>query len=400
MKSHFLLATATAALMAVPSIAFADDDSGWYLRGQAGYGIHGDNDFVGDINGNAESEGNFTGSLGLGYDFDSNWRLELDVAQLFTSLGRLGDFTNSFAKIRGTSGNINLLYDFDDFGDWEPYVGAGIGLLRGSTSVEVGAPGGINCGGAANCLIDDRDTGLAWQVLAGLGYDITDNLVWDTQYRYQNGPEFDFEGLAGGAPAASSYEYEAHSLLSGFRYRFGAAPAPVPTVAPVIQQNVAVYTCPDGSIVNSVDARCRIPGERVAQYTCWDGSVVSSATAKCPVQTVETQREVRRAVVAQPVVVQSYNNCGPSNIDIFNLNYLFKSMGYTNGFKDAQAYMFSEETLPVGTSGILGLGKEHHYAYSILPSNNRDREAFRIQSANGTAIHFMKSCGNYFYPCN
>ena len=44
------------------------------------------------------------------------------------------------------------------------------------------------------------------------------------------------------------------------------------------------------------------------------------------------------------------------------LNYLFKSMGYSNGFADAQEYMFSEETLPIGSRGVLGLGKQHHYA--------------------------------------
>ena len=146
--------------------------------------------------------------------------------------------------------------------------------------------------------------------------------------------------------------------------------------------------------------------------------------------------------------MQPYNNCGPSNVAIFNvdltaepkkmnrlgtlpefgnshdlsptqffeklqaryaannngdrpyLNYLFKSMGYSNGFKDAQAYMFSDDVLPVGSRGILGLGKAHHYEYSMLPSNDRDRQAFRIQSANGTVVHFMKTCGNYYYPCN
>ena len=81
------------------------------------------------------------------------------------------------------------------------------------------------------------------------------------------------------------------------------------------------------------------------------------------------------------------------------LNYLFKSMGYSNGWADAQPYMFSEEVLPVGTRGLLGLGKQHHYEYSILPTNDRDRQAFRIQSANGSVVHFMKTCGNYMYAC-
>ena len=151
-----------------------------------------------------------------------------------------------------------------------------------------------------------------------------------------------------------------------------------------------------------------------------------------------------REGTACPIVAR-YNNCGPNDVNIFNvtgsakaisrlgtmpefgdshnltptqfyeklqsrynsdatdrayLNYLFKSMGYSNGFSDAQPYMFSEETIDYGTTGLLGLGKAHHYQYSRLPDDQRDREAFRIQSANGTAIYFMKTCGNYFYACN
>lgn len=81
------------------------------------------------------------------------------------------------------------------------------------------------------------------------------------------------------------------------------------------------------------------------------------------------------------------------------LDYLFTSMGYANGWADAQPYMFSEEVLPVGTSGMMGFGAEHNLEYSVLPANDRDREAFRIQSANDSVVHFMKTCGNYMYAC-
>ena len=189
--------------------------------------------------------------------------------------------------------------------------------------------------------------------------------------------------------------------------------------------------------------------QTVQQYRCWDGEVVTDVNG-CKPQTVTRQRQAvvqQQPVIQQPVVqTTNLNVCGSSNVSIFNvntsatpkqmsrlgtlpefgdshslsptqffeklqsrynsnagdkayLNYLFKSMGYSNGFADAQSYMFSDETLPVGTAGLLGLGKQHHFNYSILPSNDRDRQAFRIQSANGTVVHFMKTCGNYFYGC-
>ncbi len=81
------------------------------------------------------------------------------------------------------------------------------------------------------------------------------------------------------------------------------------------------------------------------------------------------------------------------------LNHLFVSMGYANGWADARPDMFTEETLAVGTRGLMGFGQPHHYSYSILPVAEQDREAFRIKSANGVVVHFMKTCGNYMYAC-
>jgi len=81
------------------------------------------------------------------------------------------------------------------------------------------------------------------------------------------------------------------------------------------------------------------------------------------------------------------------------LDHLFVSLGYSNGWSEAQPDMFTEETLAIGTRGLMGFGQPHHYSFSILPAAEVDREAFRIQSANGVVVHFMKTCGNYMYAC-
>jgi hypothetical protein len=83
------------------------------------------------------------------------------------------------------------------------------------------------------------------------------------------------------------------------------------------------------------------------------------------------------------------------------LDDAFKSMGYTNGFADAKADMFSEALVPTGTTGNMGYGAEKHktiYA-TLSPVSDRDLQAFRIKSANGCDLHFMKTCGNHFYFC-
>ncbi len=82
------------------------------------------------------------------------------------------------------------------------------------------------------------------------------------------------------------------------------------------------------------------------------------------------------------------------------LDYLFKNMGYKGGFKDADASIVSNVTVPQGTAGLLGLGVQHHYDYNRLDvTDPRDLEAFRLKSKNGQIVHFMKTCGNYFYGC-
>ncbi len=482
MKKFMFFTASSLALLAAPALA-NDHDGGWYLRGNAGYGAHHDMDFDQSIitNGDVESEGNVASSLGIGYEFgeDSmldNWRLELDADSLFTDLGKITQNAQSYAKLRTNTLMVNAIYDLGD-GRFVPYIGAGLGLVQGKLSAQAhdtpGANGGIvdhpNCLGAYNgiCTINDKASTWGYQLLAGAGYEIADNLFWDTHYTYMKADAggLDFDGsfapqTTAGVPAAFMHETElndigAHTLVTGLRYKFGhSTPTPPPPPPPTPD-----YTCWNGDVVFNVSncaARPEPTPEPVSYYSCWDGSSVTDLST-CPARPQPTYvmcedgSQVTDAAfcVATPVVVEtlSYNNCGPSNVAIFNvpvnttpkqmsrlgtmpefgdshgltpnqffeklqsryssgatdkayLNYLFKQMGYANGFADAQSYMFSEEVLPVGTRGMLGLGEQHHYSYSILPSNDRDRQAFRIQSANGSIIHFMKTCGNYMYACN
>ena len=465
MKSKLLLAAvSTVSLMA--SMSASAHDEGWYLRGNAGYGVHTDMDALGGIvsdqHGNGlQSEGGIAASLGLGYDFGNNWRLELDGDSLWTDFGSISQIPSSFAKLRTNSLMLNALYDFDMSGNWEPYIGAGLGLIQGDASLAAhdflnpsptlarnpACPGPRTMFQGESCEISDKDSGFGWQLLAGLGYKLSDNLTWDTHYAYQNAPDFDLVGSRTNGITNAAVPINAtlastgsHSVLTGLRYRFGhnhaakvVAPPPPPPPPlpppPPPPPPPPTYTCSDGVTVVYDLATCPVI-EQIRYIDCPDGSVVAEGSS-CP-------------------IVQEYrpnlNVCGSSNVGIFNvntsatpkqmsrlgtlpefgdshgltpsqfydklnarysasatdkayLNYLFKSMGYANGWADAQPYMFSDDVLPVGTAGLLGLGEQHHFNYSVLPSNDRDRQAFRIQSANGQVVHFMKTCGNYFYGC-
>ena len=409
-----------------------DNDEGWYLRGNAGYGIHEDAVLTGDVDssfhsdGDIESEGNVAASLGVGYDFGDNWRLELDGDTLFTDFGAISEVPNSFAKLRTNSLMINALYDFDDFGRWEPYVGAGIGLVQGDASISAhdfaNVAGTLDrtpvCLGArvvnqaVTCDVSEDDTSLGWQLLAGMGYKVTDNLTWDTHYTYQQAGDFDFDGnLINGvtgtaSPISTTFEdVGLHSLMTGLRYTFGGHThdTPPPPPPPQVQ-------CPDGSLVSDSAFCPRVvdptPVVVQNQYNVCANSPV--AIFDVPVNSTPKQMSRLGTLpefgdshgLTPSQFYEKLNSRYNSNAtDKAYLNYLFKQMGYANGWADAQPYMFSEEVLPVGTRGLLGLGKQHHFAYSVLPTSQRDREAFRIQSANGVVIHFMKTCGNYMYAC-
>jgi len=289
MKHKLLIATAAAALLAAPSIASAQNDAGWYLKGAVGYGTHTDIDITGDVTGDVESEGNIPLNLGVGYEFGNNWRLELDGTTLFTDLGDVGQQPSSFAKLRTNALMLNAIYEFDDFNSWEPYVGAGIGLVQGQASVAAHdflqgtttlqrnpACSGSRAFGptpqiaAFSCETDEDDTSLGFQLLAGLGYKLSDNLTWDTNYRYLQAGDQDFDGLVfntlDGSNQLGTSEFDgigAHMLLTGFRYKFGGAPAP---------KKIERVEPPQPTV------------------KCWDGASVFNAghsQSECPVQVTQ-----------------------------------------------------------------------------------------------------------------
>ena len=81
------------------------------------------------------------------------------------------------------------------------------------------------------------------------------------------------------------------------------------------------------------------------------------------------------------------------------LDYLARSLGY-GGFGEMDASMFSETSVPNDTRVMLGYGSQHALQYSELAlRDSADNSAFRVRSANGCDVNFMKTCGNFAYVC-
>ena len=395
---------------------------------------------------------------------------------------------------------LNALYDFNNFGKFEPYIGAGLGYVRGDANFAAHDFPGVenelvrnptcvgerSFGQASSCAISASDDGFGWQLLAGMGYKITENLTWDTHYTYLNAPDLDLDGniTNGNTGAFSPFDAEldnvgAHTVMTGLRYRFGkkddpikvrdnfdtpdrkiierpeycpppyshilkrdGCPTPPEYCPPPLSDRLVtdlrgcLPTCeelnncpcpqPNSHILTSAPGGCPKPPEYCPPPSPYSDRLITDPRGcnppkvinECKISAVKifsvdvnsTPRQLSRLGTLPQfgdsqglTPTQFYEKLdkhyNASAEDKAYLNHLFKSMGYNNGWDDAQPSMFTSVVLPVNTKGLMGFGKEHHYSYSILPSAEIDRQAFEIQSANGVIVHFMKSCGNYFYAC-
>ena len=92
------------------------------------------------------------------------------------------------------------------------------------------------------------------------------------------------------------------------------------------------------------------------------------------------------------------NRYDRSSRDAAFLDELFTSLGYPNGFADANESTFYSTTIPNGATGNMGYTKRHRIKYVQLDAkSSRDLEAFQIASVNGCDVYFMKTCGNFFF---
>jgi outer membrane protein OmpA-like peptidoglycan-associated protein len=229
-----LLASTCALALAGASLA---DDQGYYAGVGVGIGMIDDLEltFDGAPNANVELDGESDGValLSLGYRYSNGWRTELEASHRFNELGALND-ANGTSDAHTWSLMVNAVFDTNPEGAWSPYLGAGVGaseIVYSGQGVVDGAPVNVN----------DSDTVLAGQLIAGLGWRVAPRWVLDAGYRYFVAPEADFSG----AEFARSYEH--HDVLVGVRYLFGESgtrrvSAPATPPAPPTQPRVAAST--------------------------------------------------------------------------------------------------------------------------------------------------------------
>ena len=247
--------------------------SNWYLRGDVGASISQQPDFSVNIPNSAtptdfsdvSTEAAATFGIGLGYQFSNGIRVDVTgdyiapqeySARPWNYGQATGSFTNGVdpfytgkAKMKRESAvaMVNAYYEFSNFGNFRPYLGAGIGvawnriddatyydeylyqnvLNSGYSFPNQNIPGQFTQ--------ESKDsTNLAWALMAGVAYQLTDRIDLDIGYKYLNLGDCrtggvlytDNSALATGqiqqTDNYSRIENVAdHQIRIGMRYKFG-----------------------------------------------------------------------------------------------------------------------------------------------------------------------------------
>jgi outer membrane protein OmpA-like peptidoglycan-associated protein len=219
-------------LLATPAFA---RDGAMYIGGEFGAMIVEDMDVDVGATENAitlNHEYGYDGGIFIGYDFGA-FRLEAEAAykkadlddyQTTIRLPLEGTVFANSREGRGTSSAlsfmINGMLDFGDDDGISGFVGGGVGIARVKAN---------NFRNFANAtpFLDDSDSGLAWQVFAGVRQAISDNIDVTVKYRFFNASDVEMVAFNG---AETSHRFRSHSLLGGLTFNFGGAEAPPPPV--------------------------------------------------------------------------------------------------------------------------------------------------------------------------
>jgi opacity protein-like surface antigen len=252
----------------------------WYLRGDVGVGVQTFSSFDhSQLNSSfvwpaswtiVQKDIQDTTMFGLGIGYEVNSWLRADITgeyrtkAAFHATGSYTDFCGGggvcFDQNTGNlSSSVFMANVYVDLGTWwclTPFIGAGIGgaynSITGVQDVGIISNGTNGFGYTTN---DSSQWNLAWNVQAGLTYNVSNNLKIDLSWRYLNvgSPQTAVVACQNTTPCAQAF-YTLHDTSSqdfriGFRYMFqptigggmfaGGQPvfaAPQPQYAPMPQQ--------------------------------------------------------------------------------------------------------------------------------------------------------------------
>lgn len=234
--------------MDAPEVAVQQSSSGWYLRGDVGYGfndLRGANFYQG---GSSASKTDFTSAelrdaftVGAGVGYQVNNYLRTDLTFDYLSKSKFNGSTSGFcgisggpcvstdtAHMRAYSLLANAYVDLGTYGYVTPYVGAGLGgtYVKWDKLSNTSCPTG---GGTCDPTTEHGGKGswrFTYALMAGATIDVTCNLKADVGYRYRHIEGGDMFGYANNGGPGFDKGIDVHEARVGARYLFGGCQQP------------------------------------------------------------------------------------------------------------------------------------------------------------------------------
>lgn len=117
-------------------------------------------------------------------------------------------------SVRNQNVMLNAYYDFNTGTKFTPYVGGGIGLAHLKASSKFAGTDGADY---AAGKIKESSNNFAWNLAAGVGYEVNSNITVDLGYRYVDNGDLTKTMYTGDR---FKVESEAHEILLGARFSF------------------------------------------------------------------------------------------------------------------------------------------------------------------------------------
>lgn len=200
------------ALVIPAGAASANDYYGFnnaYFSIKGGYTWTNDSDYSETgVSGDIEFDDTYNASAAFGGRWLGNMRTELEVSYRDADVENIsagGGSASADGNLETWAFLINGYYDFNPWGRFTPYIGAGIGAAHHRADVD--AVGGLGVTGG-----DDSDTVFAYSATAGAATAIAEQTDLTVDYRYLGSSDPDFGGF--------ETDYDAHEVRVGLKFGF------------------------------------------------------------------------------------------------------------------------------------------------------------------------------------
>lgn len=177
---------------------------------------------------------------------------------------------------------VNALWDFGDDDGVQGFVGPGLGVARVKNRLALTSNGSA---------LDDSDTVVAWQAIAGIRAPLSDNIDVSLKYRFFNAPGAELVDVAG-RPWFG--RFRSHSIMGGLVFNFGA-PEPEPVAPPPAPAPEPMPAPPPEPAPAPAPVQCT-PGPYIVFFD-WDKSDITPEAASI-----------------LDNAISNYQNCGNSQV--------------------------------------------------------------------------------------